>query len=264
MWKCRKCNQVLDVPAKICRACGGIIEEMPEDQPLVETGQGVDAVTPSMLRPSGTGSTGHVAQSSAMLGKEGADTGQEFAGPDWTCPHCGEIVPGNFDECWKCLTTKAGEQAPNARRLLSEAAENEEETKPDDSLLDAEVFGETDSQVSTQAGCARCGSTKMIRDVTVLDHGDSDGKLKAVVVGNPDALIFKHRLYGEIRADICGMCGHIELRVANPRQLYRHYQKGRGLERTSDATAFSASPCLSCGMLVEKGISTCPHCGATQ
>jgi hypothetical protein len=23
---------------------------------------------------------------------------------DWTCPSCGEQVPGNFDVCWKCGT----------------------------------------------------------------------------------------------------------------------------------------------------------------
>ena len=34
--------------------------------------------------------------------------------------------------------------------------------------------------------------------------------------------------------------------------------------RNLDATAFSASPCVRCGMLVEKGMSTCPHCGASQ
>ena len=21
---------------------------------------------------------------------------------DWTCPQCGETVPGNFETCWKC------------------------------------------------------------------------------------------------------------------------------------------------------------------
>ena len=24
------------------------------------------------------------------------------AGPSWTCPHCNESNPGNFNECWKC------------------------------------------------------------------------------------------------------------------------------------------------------------------
>ena len=25
---------------------------------------------------------------------------------DWTCAHCGESVPGNFDTCWHCETPR--------------------------------------------------------------------------------------------------------------------------------------------------------------
>ena len=28
--------------------------------------------------------------------------------PDWTCGHCGEVVPGTFDSCWHCGHAKAG------------------------------------------------------------------------------------------------------------------------------------------------------------
>ena len=38
---------------------------------------------------------------------------------------------------------------------------------------------------------------------------------------------FKDRMYGVLKADICGECGHVELRVANPRSLYQHYEKSR-------------------------------------
>ena len=27
-------------------------------------------------------------------------------GPDWRCPSCGETVPGNFDVCWNCQTSR--------------------------------------------------------------------------------------------------------------------------------------------------------------
>ena len=65
--------------------------------------------------------------------------------------------------------------------------------------------------------------------VTVSDQGEySDGRLKVVVFGDPSALVFKDRLYGELRADICGDCGHVELRVANPEELYGHYRKANG------------------------------------
>jgi hypothetical protein len=29
-----------------------------------------------------------------------------LAGTDWRCPKCGEMVPGNFDTCWNCSTTR--------------------------------------------------------------------------------------------------------------------------------------------------------------
>jgi hypothetical protein len=52
-----------------------------------------------------------------------------------------------------------------------------------------------------------------------------DGDLKVVIYGNPEALIFKNRLYGKLTADICGDCGHVELRVENPEELYDHYHE---------------------------------------
>ncbi len=27
---------------------------------------------------------------------------EPVARPDWKCPKCGEMVPGNFDACWNC------------------------------------------------------------------------------------------------------------------------------------------------------------------
>ena len=36
-----------------------------------------------------------------------AQAGEAAARPDWTCPECGEEVPGSFDVCWKC-----GEERP--------------------------------------------------------------------------------------------------------------------------------------------------------
>jgi hypothetical protein len=105
---------------------------------------------------------------------------------------------------------------------------------------------------------------KLIRDVTVAGQGEgSDGKPEVVVFGNPEALIFKDRLTGEIRADICGVCGHLEFRVANPGQIYRHYEKARGVDRLAGRTGFYSAPCVRCGMLVVSG-SSCPHCGASQ
>lgn len=251
---CRKCNKRVDVAGKICRACGSILEEVPEGQALDVAGQVATAAPP------GTGTMPHP----ELPEEEGESSEQELARPAWKCPKCGETVPGNFDLCWKCLSAEAGEPEPDVPQLPSEIGDDDEEPEPDDSPVEAEVLKDPEEDESTEAGCPRCGSTKLIRDVSVGDQGgSSDETLEIVVFGNPEALLFKNRLTGEIRADICGSCGHIEFRVANPGQLYQHYQKARGLDRPASRKGLYATPCVRCGMLVVSG-SSCPHCGASQ
>ena len=36
MWICRKCNLPSDGTSRICRACGGIIDEIPTPRPLLK------------------------------------------------------------------------------------------------------------------------------------------------------------------------------------------------------------------------------------
>ncbi len=67
-----------------------------------------------------------------------------------------------------------------------------------------------------------------MRDVVIRDQGDgTSGMLNVVIPGNPGALVFKDRRFGKVYADICGQCGHIQLRVKNPASLYAHYMKAR-------------------------------------
>ncbi|MBD3675927.1 MAG: hypothetical protein HUJ26_20655 [Planctomycetaceae bacterium] len=74
--------------------------------------------------------------------------------------------------------------------------------------------------------CEKCGSDKIIPEVKMLDSGQySAGNTKVVIHGNPEAIFFKERFYGELTADICGECGHVELNAANPEELWRAYQK---------------------------------------
>ncbi len=76
--------------------------------------------------------------------------------------------------------------------------------------------------------CPKCGSIKIIPNTRIRDQGQSsDGKLKAFVDADPEALIFKDRLYSMLLADICGECGHVELRVEQPGSLYSHYLQSR-------------------------------------
>ncbi|MCY2994352.1 MAG: zinc ribbon domain-containing protein [Planctomycetota bacterium] len=85
---CRKCNKQVDVSGKICRACGSILEEVPDGQALDVGGPVATAAPP------GTGSL-----PDAELPEEEASFEQELARPPWKCPTCGETVPGNFDLC---------------------------------------------------------------------------------------------------------------------------------------------------------------------
>lgn len=259
MWVCRKCHQGATGVGKICRACGGILEEVTDNQPVAGGVQAPkeDVVSASTCQ---SGPTSAGVEEDAPVGEARPTPADESAGPEWKCPKCGELVPGNFDVCWKCMTTKEGEQDPDVPQLVSEVNENDQETAS--ACVEPEAVRDEDV-VQKIAGCPRCGSTKILRGVTVVDQGDSsDGTLKTVVIGNPDALIFKNRLYGEVKADICGECGHIELRVANPSELYEHYRNSA--EQKSYFVKHQdvlPSPCHKCGMLVVKGSLKCPHCG---
>ena len=59
----------------------------------------------------------------------------------------------------------------------------------------------------------------------ITDQGQgSSGSLRVVVYGHPEAILFKDRRYGQLRADICGECGHVEIWIANAAELYDHYR----------------------------------------
>jgi len=58
------------------------------------------------------------------------------------------------------------------------------------------------------------------------DQG-STHNLEVFVDVEPEALIFKDRMYAKLLADICGECGHAELKVENPVGLYRHYMNSK-------------------------------------
>jgi len=78
--------------------------------------------------------------------------------------------------------------------------------------------------------CPKCGSTRVIPNRPIR-YKSSDGNLSVYVDAVPDALIFKERLYRELLADICGDCGHVELAVPNPHDIYSHHllsKKKRG------------------------------------
>jgi len=62
------------------------------------------AIAPFSVAPGGAGAVKVVVPASEaerartlIQGLEAAD-----AGPDWTCPGCGERIDGRFEACWQC------------------------------------------------------------------------------------------------------------------------------------------------------------------
>jgi hypothetical protein len=75
-----------------------------------------------------------------------------------------------------------------------------------------------------QKQCHICQSDNIIPDVQILDQGQySDQKLKVGIDTKPQAILMKGWVRSELKAWICGECGHVELYVDNPRDLYKAY-----------------------------------------
>ena len=75
--------------------------------------------------------------------------------------------------------------------------------------------------------CLKCGSDKLMSNVRIVDHGYLDSKhdLSIEFDKNPDAFILKKPLKGTLLANVCGQCGHVDLSVGNPGELWELYQK---------------------------------------
>jgi hypothetical protein len=72
--------------------------------------------------------------------------------------------------------------------------------------------------------CVRCRSDKVIPQARIIDKMGHAIRLGVRVYENPEALMFKGAHFGELRARICGDCGHVEIFVENPGELYSTYR----------------------------------------
>ncbi|MBS1796588.1 MAG: hypothetical protein JSS81_22335 [Acidobacteria bacterium] len=75
--------------------------------------------------------------------------------------------------------------------------------------------------------CPECNSDKIVKNVIVIDRGDHNSThfLRVAVDEEPDALIFKHRSYSDVRAEVCAFCGYVGFYAENPQILWTAYQK---------------------------------------
>jgi hypothetical protein len=208
---CPKCQKEFGDGSKICRDCGAILDEAEESLGAESRGTG-GVENPQPVVP---------AESQAISLKAWDDPAdsESNAGP-WICPKCRESIEANFDVCWSCGTDRQGVEDPDFR--AEEDISDFTEHNPTE-----EFAFQAKSRSSRRAPadpCGKCGSTNVIPDAILGDQGRySDGKLKVHVMGNPGALIFKDLMRSELRAAICGECGHVELSISNPRALYEHY-----------------------------------------
>ena len=208
MRMCVKCSKKVRDDSRICRDCGAILEDVPDDSVPETSSQWKPASqrgSPFAGQPQETGQEEGDEQS---VGEEAAET-DEPASSDteasaWKCPQCGEVVPGTFDVCWKCLTTKDGEKAevsePEFLQEDPDASKPDEESEPTANFAEALGVEEDEEKTPSRpslSACSRCGSAKMMFGVTVCDQGEySGGTLQVVISGDTAALIFKDRLYG--------------------------------------------------------------------
>ncbi len=215
---CPKCSKQVSDGRKICRDCGAILAEV-EDKASTE-GTPPEQSDPSLATEEKQ-DLQRQADASVDTSEDGDDCAEahEDQSPHeraedspWTCEKCGECVPETFDVCWKCGTTREGFEDPG---FVTERLDADEDVQP-------EAASESDDHTESKAvsHCTKCGSAKIVPDVRLnynLRH--SIRSLPLIGHGNPDALFFKD----DVEADICGDCGHIELRVRNPRELFDHY-----------------------------------------
>ena len=73
--------------------------------------------------------------------------------------------------------------------------------------------------------CPKCGSARIMCGVEIIDRNGEyqDLRLTARIARRPGALMFKDAEHARLVADICGECGHAELRADQPERLWQAY-----------------------------------------
>lgn len=128
----------------------------------------------------------------------------------WKCAGCHEEVEDTFNVCWNCGTSHDGVADPDFR---SQAPEPTHQLTAPPAKLE----------------CSRCRSGKIIPAAEIMDsnqqYGSSGVKIK--VDRTPEALIFRGAQLVDLRAKVCGECGHVELFVNQPDILWSAYKEQR-------------------------------------
>jgi hypothetical protein len=209
---------------KVCPICNAILVKSDTatlEKPAASAEAEPEAATTTRSGPSDRDSMVAV---NSRIGQREISGGRGPSAAAWNCPNCAESVPNTFDVCWKCGTSRDGTLDP------SFAAKSAEELPAGDARDDR--FDSDDVMGRRVEQCPRCGSQRMIVGAPLTQLGplvDRPGnRIMVAVSGDPKALIFKDRLYVKLWADICGDCGHAELRAEHFKDLYDTYLKSQG------------------------------------
>ena len=77
--------------------------------------------------------------------------------------------------------------------------------------------------------CLRCGSSAVVPDARLTDRDGSGHQTSEVeVTRRPEAWIFKEQERSPLRAQVCGVCGHVELFARDPEALWEAYRDREG------------------------------------
>src|SRR3990172_3240102 len=144
MRMCRKCSKQVSDDIKICRDCGSILDDLPEDS-VPEIGvEWEPASQPGLSLAAEPQEAGLEKGDQQSVGEVVVEPGEPAPSDTealaWKCPQCGETVPGTFDVCWQCLTTKDGEKADQNEPVFFQ--EVSDASKPDDEPEPTELYAE--------------------------------------------------------------------------------------------------------------------------
>jgi hypothetical protein len=203
MQQCPKCSSQCSDELKICRTCGAILPAAERRPPQQAADDDLPVPRTADVVPASCG----------RCCTDGPCNDAVSNGPGWKCPQCGQSVPGSFSVCWNCGTSKDGTPDPNFRK---EPADDEGAVIS--AAIVEQLVDDPEPVGPSPRRCPRCGSSKIVPNVAVLDHLGGNVQVDA----DPEALIFKDRLCVRLFADLCGDCGHVEFKAEHPAALYEH------------------------------------------
>jgi hypothetical protein len=189
MRKCPKCSETFDEPLNFCQACGAMLETVVKE-------------APQSANIEKQGRKPEIASSPAI------DKSMPASKRPTTVLK--ELLSEAVEELKDCISeTKRGIGGANAG---------------DSELTLLNLSRYSPAHYRARNECPICGSKKNIPNVPIrCKNSDGNGNLSACVDAAPGAFIIEERLDTELLADICGECGHVELKVQNPQDLYSHY-----------------------------------------